>query len=405
MAVSFTQTAFRLRNDDGTEVTATWKAAANTNINVDMLGGNVPLRIRLCAQETGTTAATFAANLFMSKNGGAYAQVTAATANAKVIDSANFVDNANTTQQVSAFTFVAGRMDDVDGTTGATASIVQNSGTEFEFMVQLVAADLANGDTLDFRVYRSGVAIAVYTNTPRITIFEDAINVSQPVGAADQSPSLTVSTSLVNVSEAIAVSESITVDPPSSGALTVNKSEAITVTEGTPLVTIDTSTVSVSQPVSVAESDTVAVGTTINASQPVAVAETASENVSTTINVSQAIGAADQTASLVVNLTANVSQPVSVAESASETVSTPTVNVSQPISVAETASVNAGGQVLISVSQPVSVTENIGLVVLVPDVPNLSSGDTQPRRLFGPDERIQTREDIMAAIMMVLVDD
>lgn len=179
MAVSFTQTDFRLRNDDGSESTATWKAAANINISIDVSSGDVSLRIRLCAQEVGTTAATFASNLFASYNGGAYAQVGSATSQVKAVDSTNLTDNAATTQQVTAFTFVAGRVDDVDGTMTATASIAQNSGTEFEFMVQLVKADLNNGDTLDFRLYRSGVAIATYTNTPRITI----IKTIPPTGA------------------------------------------------------------------------------------------------------------------------------------------------------------------------------------------------------------------------------
>lgn len=172
MAVSFTQTDFRLRNDDGSESTATWKAAANTSISLDVGLGNVNLRIRFAMKETGSTASTFAANIFMSKNGGAYAQVTAATANAKVVDSTNLTDNNATTQQLGAGTFVAGRVDDVDGTTTATSSIAQNSVTDFEFMVQLVSADLASGNTLDFRCYKSGVAVATYTNTPRITVLK-----------------------------------------------------------------------------------------------------------------------------------------------------------------------------------------------------------------------------------------
>lgn len=146
-------------------------------------------------KETGTTSSTFAANLFMSKNSGAYAQVNASTANAKVVDSANYVDNANTTQQLSSGTFVAGRLEDVDGTTGATSSIAQNSVTDFEFMFQLVSADLAHGDTLDFRCYKSGVAVATYTNTARITITKNHIvtvnqitetDTAQPIGRVKQ---------------------------------------------------------------------------------------------------------------------------------------------------------------------------------------------------------------------------
>lgn len=170
MAVSFTQTDFRFRNDDGSETAATWKAATNTNISADVSSANFDFRLRLCAQEVGTTAATFAANLFYSLNGGAYQQAGTATTGIIVLGSANLADNANTTQQLTSFTFVAGRVDDVDGTTTATASIVQNSGTEFEFSLRLVAADVSDGQTLDFRLYRSSVAIATYTNTPRLTV-------------------------------------------------------------------------------------------------------------------------------------------------------------------------------------------------------------------------------------------
>lgn len=176
MPVSFTQTTFRLRNDDGSEAAATWKATAGTSINMDVSGSTNPaLRIRFVMTETGSTASTFAANLFASYKGGAYAQVTASTAQVKVVDTTNYADNANTTEQISAATFVAGRTDDVDGTTGATASIAQNSVTEFEFMVNLVGADLQNGDTLDFRCYKSGVAVATYTLTPRVTIVKSVI--------------------------------------------------------------------------------------------------------------------------------------------------------------------------------------------------------------------------------------
>lgn len=181
MAVEFDQTHFRFRNDDGSESAATWKAAANTNINGDVTSGNLDLRLRLAAQEVGTTAATFTASLMVSKNGGAYAAVTDVSSNVRAVASANLTDNAATTQQVSSYTFVAGRVDDVDGTMTSTASIVQNSGTEFEWMIRLLSADLANGDTLDFRVYRSGAAITTYTQTARITIIKSAGGIAIPV--------------------------------------------------------------------------------------------------------------------------------------------------------------------------------------------------------------------------------
>src|SRR5690349_8928184 len=108
----------------------------------------------------------------MSKNGGAYSAVGSATSSVRAVGSSNLTDNANTTQQLSTGTFVAGRVDDVDGTMTSTTSIPTNSVTDFEFMVQLVAADLANADTLDFRVYRSGTEVTTYTNTPRVTVLK-----------------------------------------------------------------------------------------------------------------------------------------------------------------------------------------------------------------------------------------
>lgn len=183
MAVEFTQTDFRFRNDDGSESTATWKAATNTNINGDVTLGDLDLRVRIALQCVGTTAATFTASLWVSKNGGAYAQLSDVTSNAKAVGSTNLTDNAATTQQITGFTFVAGRVDDIDGTMTSTASIVQNSGTEFEWMIRLISADLANGDTLDFRAYRSGVPVTNYTQVGRITVVKSAGGTAVPVFA------------------------------------------------------------------------------------------------------------------------------------------------------------------------------------------------------------------------------
>jgi hypothetical protein len=166
----FDQTDYRFRNDDGTHITATWKAATNTDISVDVGAGNAQLRVRLAVQYVAVIGDTFAARLFVSKNGGAYSQVGAATSNVKAANSANLTDDATTTQQITAFAYTAGRVDDVDGTTTATGIIVATGGTEFEFMIELITADLAYGDTLDFRLYQAGSAIVSYSRTARITV-------------------------------------------------------------------------------------------------------------------------------------------------------------------------------------------------------------------------------------------
>ena len=53
MAATLDQYAFRFRNDDGSETTATWKATQNTNISEVVEA----LRLRIGLQATGDPAA------------------------------------------------------------------------------------------------------------------------------------------------------------------------------------------------------------------------------------------------------------------------------------------------------------------------------------------------------------
>jgi hypothetical protein len=174
MATTWVQTHARFRNDDGSQTTATWKAALDTNISVDVGAGNVNLRIRISSSQTGTTGAKVTGTLYLSKNGGAYAAVTDVTSSVKAIASANFADEDATTQQISSGTFVAGKMDEVNGACTATGTIAQNSVTEHEFSVQLISADLASGNTLDFRMRNGSTAYTTYTVTPRITVLKSS---------------------------------------------------------------------------------------------------------------------------------------------------------------------------------------------------------------------------------------
>lgn len=171
MATTWAQTNFCIRNDNGSETTATWKAALDTNYTQLVGAAGVILRLRIAAQETGTTASTLTARLYKSKNGGAYAQIGSGdTDGCRVAASANFADNDATTQQLTSGTFVAGRMDDATGQCTATSSISQNGRTEHEYCIELVFANLADGDYFDFRERASTTAFGTYTVTPRLTI-------------------------------------------------------------------------------------------------------------------------------------------------------------------------------------------------------------------------------------------
>lgn len=175
MATTWQQVHFRFRNDDGSESAATWKAAADTNVTADVSGGDVSLRVRFNIRETGTTSATFSARLYYSLNGGAYAQINASGTPVVASASGNLTDDASTTQQISSGTFVAGKVDDVNAQTGSTGTIAQNNDTEFEFMLTVSAASVANSDTIDLRVRRGTVALTTYTVTARITVKKDVL--------------------------------------------------------------------------------------------------------------------------------------------------------------------------------------------------------------------------------------
>lgn len=190
-ATTRTQVTSRWRNDDGSETTATWAAAANTDITPIIRDSNLKLRLRINVRQTGTTAATYTGTLYVSKNGGAYAQISAtATNGCKPVDSANFADNDTTTQQLSAGTFVAGRMDEVNGQSTATGLMAQNVNTEHEWMLQFTSSELANGDYFDFRQRHISSNLNTYTVTPRITITLDVpiVVLNSPADAGTAAP-------------------------------------------------------------------------------------------------------------------------------------------------------------------------------------------------------------------------
>lgn len=172
------QLNFRTRTADTVGINSTTFAAAlNTNpASVDVFGGDVVIRQRFEIDEINSTALSVAYQLRVSKNSGAY-DVPASISGVTSVNSSQFTDGAATTNILagSAKGFVAGEGVGSDNVTGTIA--INNQHTEIEFTIRLDSALLADGDTLDFRVYRStGVALTGgYTNTPRITISKVAV--------------------------------------------------------------------------------------------------------------------------------------------------------------------------------------------------------------------------------------
>lgn len=173
---TFDQDAFRGRNDDGSETTATWKAAANTNWtqNVDE-----NFRVRFVIQETGgVSESNFSEDLQYNLNGAGWNDVDdSASLVVRMSLSANFAHGDDTTQQIGAGTFLSNN-DGMNETnppgSGMVPDYAGNDETEFEFCVQIRSADVVDADTIQLRVTNNGTALNTYTNTPTITVSEAA---------------------------------------------------------------------------------------------------------------------------------------------------------------------------------------------------------------------------------------
>jgi len=180
-----TARAFRFY-EDGTEAGSTAIAAENTNITRDVAAGNSALQLRYGVQESGSGSASGATTddyqLQVSKNAGAYANVAAASSNVRAFPTANLTDAAATTQRLSAGSgaFIAGEIDEADGIV-TDWQLTANNFSELLYSVELVAADLAHNDTLDFRVLRNGAVFNTYSVTPRVTANKFSQNLDHPL--------------------------------------------------------------------------------------------------------------------------------------------------------------------------------------------------------------------------------
>lgn len=168
-----TQTAFRFRNDDGSETTASYALALNTDWdNFDRTDENI--RVRYLITWTGMAASTLSGRHEYRLNGGAWTDANAASSVIRASLSANFADDDTTTEQLGGGgTFSAGRMDEDDG---AVPDVTLGPGfeSEFEFCFQVRDADVTAGDVIELRMSNGGADLDTYTEIPSITIAEAA---------------------------------------------------------------------------------------------------------------------------------------------------------------------------------------------------------------------------------------
>jgi hypothetical protein len=169
--------AFRFYNDGSESGSSPW-AAQSTNISVRCGAGDRKVHLRVRIQETGGAAgaSTDDWQLQYSKNGGAYTNVTASSSNVRADTGSSLTDGSATTNRATngitdgTGSFVAGVQEEGDGQI-ADHQLTASNFTEHVFALMLVAADLANGDTLDFRISLNGGSPGMTNSvTPRITV-------------------------------------------------------------------------------------------------------------------------------------------------------------------------------------------------------------------------------------------
>ena len=173
----WTQTDFRIRNDDGSETTATWRQLKNVNdsVNVD---SDVIKRVRFVVRSDVVFESPVGFQVEYSKNGGTWATFSYTAGVAfYMANSTNLAYGEDTTQQIGSGTYVTDNnaiLDDaflfINSVAPANRKWAINDEFELELAGLLSSSNLANNDTLDIRVK----SLDTYTNTARITVTKSA---------------------------------------------------------------------------------------------------------------------------------------------------------------------------------------------------------------------------------------
>jgi hypothetical protein len=179
---AITQAAYRWY-DEGTESGAVALAAQDTAVTGDISNGDATgtLRIRLQSTTAVAVPAIDDWQLQYDRNAsGSWINVGTVTMHVATYDSPNLTGTGATTNRLTGGTgsFVAGEVSE-DGTAN-DKGWAGNNFTEFVYALKVKAADVANGDTLQFRIVRNGATTTMtYTVTPTINIIQTPPSVTQ----------------------------------------------------------------------------------------------------------------------------------------------------------------------------------------------------------------------------------
>jgi hypothetical protein len=169
-----------LRNDDGSESAATWKAAEDTSISSQPRNQN--LRIRFSIENNGLVATGYNYRLYWAQKG-AYANCTAASpyvswtaittstadTTIRMATSSNFTDQAASTNQLTQEgTFTAGKLAEYPSNQAGSITLNQYYFTETEYNLQF--GPNATTDTYCFRLANSATALDLYSQVAQVSL-------------------------------------------------------------------------------------------------------------------------------------------------------------------------------------------------------------------------------------------
>lgn len=163
---TFTQSGFRGRNDDGSETTATWKAALNTNF---FQPSGETFRLRFQVSGAGGSGSNIISQLQENYLGGGWVNVTTLAGNkTRALNSVNVTDGTATTEQLAGSGNFAVSEISTDAR-AAQISVGPGSDLEVEFVI-IIDGEVNNGDTIQYRVINDATEISAYTVTPTVTV-------------------------------------------------------------------------------------------------------------------------------------------------------------------------------------------------------------------------------------------
>ena len=211
MPISLHQRHYRFGQDNGTESTHTWYGDEDTPVTMQT---GQSFLLRIAVWEEGNTAAPNTSNQFQCRrNAGAWQNITTTSTICKAVAVAAFTDAQHCTRRLTAKPTGSfensGQGCTEDGLSGGSQNDIGANGySETEAGLQLIGADLATGDTVEFRLVCSPVNIAVYDVTPSLTVSVASISPSRSESASPSiSPSVSESVS-PSLSESVSESSS-----------------------------------------------------------------------------------------------------------------------------------------------------------------------------------------------------